>query len=93
MEAPFEQLGSWCTEHIRSVNMGMDKESIYSNYTAHISLNRSHFLTARVFVYSIYKVIEFCYGQKKSMVNMNSNYTAHISSNGSHFLMALFLMY
>ena len=50
METPFFRLGSWCTEHIRSVHdMHWDttgylfKVTIYS---AHISSNESHFLPA-----------------------------------------------
>ena len=62
-------------------------------YTAYISSNWSHFLTARVLVSWTYKVSKFGYGRTKWMVTMYSKYTAHISSNGSHFLTAGVLVY
>ena len=62
-------------------------------YTAHISSNGSHFLTARVLVYWTYKDSKFGYGWTKWLVTMYSKYIAHISSNGSHFLTARVLVY
>ena len=62
-------------------------------YTAHISSNGSHFLTARVLVYWIYKVSKLGYGRTKWMVTMYFKYTAHISSNWSHFLTARVFVY
>ena len=67
--------------------------TMYSKYTAHISSNGSHFLTARVLVYWTYKVSKFWYGRTKWMASIYSKYTAHISWNGSHFLMARVLVY
>ena len=61
---------------------------MHSKYTAHISSNGSHFLTAGFLGYYTYKVTKNGYiGQSYC------EYTANISSNGSHFLMAWFLVY
>ena len=67
--------------------------TMYSNYTAHISSNGSHFLTAGFLVYYTYKVSKILYDQTKLEVTMYSKSTAHISSNGSHFLTDVFLVY
>ena len=118
MEATFWRLGSWCTEHDFHLIMHPVQPSearlgvvhfIFLHiqictrllqgelfkvtmYTAHISSNGSHFLTARVLVYWTYMVSKFGYGRTKWMVTMYSKYTAHIGSNGSHFLTAWFLV-
>ena len=62
-------------------------------YTAHISSNGSHLLTAWFLVYWTYKVSIFGYGWTKLMVTVYPKYIACISSNKSHFLTAWFLVY
>ena len=64
--------------------------TMYSKYTAHMSSNGSHLLTAWVLVYWTYKVSKFWYGHTKWMYSKSS---AHISSNWSHFLTARVLVY
>ena len=66
MEATFWWLGSWCTEHIRSVH---DMHRVTTGYlfkvtiyTAHISSNGSHFLPAGFLEYWPYKVSKIGYG-------------------------------
>ena len=66
MEATFWRLGSWCTEHIRSVH---DMHRVTTGYlfkvtisTAHISSNGSHFFPAGFLEYWPYKVSKIGYG-------------------------------
>ena len=105
MEATFRRLGSWCTEYIWSNHdvyhwtcnvskFGFERTkwtvTMYFKYTAHISSNGSHSLTARVSVYWTYNVSKFGCGRTKWVVTMYSEYTAHLNSNGSHFLTTRF---
>ena len=50
--------------------------TMYSKYTAHISSNRSQFLTTLFLMYWTYKVSKFGYSWIKFMVTMYSDYTA-----------------
>ena len=82
MKAIFVWLGSWCTAHIRSgkwVHGTQLEVTMYSKYTANISSNLSHFLTAVFLVYCTYKVRPTGDYRTKVEVAMLSKYTACMS--------------
>ena len=99
-EAPYtdvvsEKILVYLTYKVSKIVYGWTKLKVtmYSKYSAHVSSNGNHFLTAGLLVYLTYRVCKIRYGQTKLEVTMYSKYTAHVSSNGNHFLAAGFLVY
>ena len=95
MEATFWQLVSWCTEHIRSVNLGIDTQSeclLCSLSILHLKAQMES---------TFWRLGSWCTEHIRSVHDMHrvtTGYlfrvnisTAHISSNGSHFFPAGFL--
>ena len=67
---------------------------MYSNYTAHIILNGSHFLMVEFLVYCTYKIRKMGTSNTvRDTMHSKTKYTVHISPNGSHFLTVGFLFY